>query len=83
MTPNKYIALKADQFISRKEPSELVETSSDGTGVIEKIKAVASKSRLNRVDVDRLQQLRLQELAIASNLVPGQRQVRIGKQTMR
>ena len=52
-------------------------------GIIEERDSVVSEQRLNRIDVQRLQELGLKQLTVPRDPVTGQREVIVGKQSMR
>ena len=68
-------------LVAGEQPRELVEARAREAGVQER-EAVVGEAGLNRNDVERLQQLRLQELTVSRNRVPRQAQISVRQQTV-
>ena len=66
MIANEAIADESE-LIASEQPRELVEAGAGESGV-EEGETVVSETRLNGTDVERLQQLRLEELTVPGNL---------------
>ena len=77
---NEAVADESD-LIASEQPRELVEAGAAESGVEER-ETVVSETRLNGTDVERLQELRLEELAVSGDRVTRQAQIGVGEQAM-